>query len=203
MGHAVRKHSTICKYCGNEKVKVELRAMTVIHTNDPTTKVLSRLYESREDIIMRITEKSTNSEVKDAIRSSGRIMMLGHGNKYGLFSVPDKKGIYRRLIVNSDYAQFLRDKECIGIWCYANEFAMHYGLHGLFSGMIISELHEALENHISATKEEIDHEMEKFVIRLRDCIKKYGLKDTPARMKELDDVKSALTKFNYSRLYYY
>lgn len=177
--------------------------MTVIHTNDPTTKVLSRLYESREDVVMHITEKSTNSEVRDAIRSAESIMMLGHGNKYGLFSVPDKKGIYRRLIVHSDYAQFLRDKECIGIWCYANEFAMHYGLHGLFSGMIVSELHEAVENNIPATKEEIDSEMEKFVIRLRDCIEKYGLKDTPARMKELDDARSLLTEFNYSRLYYY
>ena len=177
--------------------------MTVIHANDPTTSMLSRLYGSREDIIMRITEKSTNSEVKNAIRSANRIMMLGHGNKYGLFSVPDKKGIYRRLIVHSDYAQFLRDKECIGIWCYANEFAMHHKLHGLFSGMIISELHEAVENNIPATKEEIDCEMEKFVTRLRDCIEKYGLKDTPVKMKELDDVRSALTKFNYSRLYYY
>ena len=183
-------------------MKEELAVMTVIHTNDPTTIVLSRLYESREDVIMRITEKNTNSEVKGAIRRAGRIMMLGHGNKYGLFSIPDKKGIYRRLIVNSDYAQFLRDKECIGIWCFANEFAMHYGLHGLFSGMIISELHEAVENNIPATKEEIDYEMEKFVNRLRDCIEKYGLKDTPDRMKELDNTKSDLTKFNYSRLYY-
>lgn len=177
--------------------------MTVIHVNDPTTKVLSQLYKSREDVSVCITEKNTNSEVKNAIRNADCIMMLGHGNKYGLFSIPDKKGIYRRLIVNSDYAQFLRDKECIGIWCYANEFAIHYGLHGLFSGMIISELHEAVENNIPATKEEIDSEMEKFVIRLRDCIETYGLKDTPARMEELDDVKSALTKFNYSRLYYY
>lgn len=88
-------------------MKEELAVMTVIHTNDPTTIVLSRLYESREDVIMRITEKNTNSEVKGAIRRAGRIMMLGHGNKYGLFSIPDKKGIYRRLIVNSDYAQFL------------------------------------------------------------------------------------------------
>lgn len=177
--------------------------MIVIHANDPTTSALSQLYRLREDVSVCITEKNTNSEVKNAIMNANGIMMLGHGNKYGLFSTPDKKGIYRRLIVNSDYAQFLRDKECIGIWCYANEFAMHYGLHGLFSGMIISELHEAVENHILATKEEIDYEMEKFVIRLRDCIEKYGLKDTPDRMKELDDVKSALTEFNYSRLYYY
>ena len=184
-------------------MKEELALMTVIHTNDPTTIVLSRLYESREDVIIRITEKSTNSDVKNAIRGADRIMMLGHGNKCGLFSTPDKKAVYRRLIVNSDHVQFLRNKICIGIWCYANEFALHYGLHGLFTGMIISELHEAVENNIPATKEEIDYEMEKFVTRLRYCIERYGLKDTPDRMKELDDTKSNLTKFNYSRLYYF
>lgn len=176
--------------------------MIVIHANDPTTSVLSQLYKLREDISVCITEKNTNSEVRNAIRNANGIMMLGHGNKYGLFSTPDKKGIYRRLIVNSDHVQFLRDKICIGIWCYANEFALHYGLHGLFSGMIISELHEAVENNIPATKEEIDSEMGKFVTRLRDCIEKYELKDIPDRMKELDDSKSDLTKFNYSRLYY-
>ena len=69
--------------------------------------------------------------------------------------------------------------------------------------MIISELQEAIDNGITATKEEIDVEMVKFTQRLRDCIDQYGLKDTPTRMKELDDVKSELTTFNYSNLYYF
>ena len=135
--------------------------MTVIHPNDPTTRVLSRLYEAREDFLWRITESSTNADVKQEIRNADVIMMLGHGNPYGLFSEPDKNGRYCRHIVDSRYAQFLRDKTCIGIWCYANVFAEKYGLHGLFSGMIISELQEAIDNHIAATKEEIDHEKAK------------------------------------------
>ena len=69
--------------------------------------------------------------------------------------------------------------------------------------MIISELHEAEENNIPATKEEIDIEMEKFVDRLRFCIETYGLHDVPARMLELNDVHSPLTEFNYNNLYYY
>ena len=69
--------------------------------------------------------------------------------------------------------------------------------------MIISELHEAIEMDVTTTKEEIDREMIKFATRLRDCINQYGLQDTPARMKELDDVKSELTLFNYNNLYYY
>lgn len=72
-----------------------------------------------------------------------------------------------------------------------------------FSGMIISEMQEAIDWNIHTTQEEISVEMEKFASRLRDCIAQYGLQDTPLKMKELDDVKSELTTFNYSRLYYF
>ena len=99
--------------------------------------------------------------------------------------------------------QFLRDKTCIGIWCHADQFAQRYQLHGLFSGMIISELQEAIDYGIEVTKDEIDREMVKFAQRLRHCIDNYDLEEVPMRMKELDDVKSALTTFNYDRLYYY
>lgn len=177
--------------------------MTVIHATDPTTQVLSLLYQQREDVRMLITERNTSSEVQRAIRSDDVVMMLGHGNEYGLFSKPEKNGEYRRFLITDRHVQFLRDKLCIGIWCYANKFAEKYRLHGLFSGMIISELQEAIDLGVPATKEEIDREMEKFTIRLNNCMNTYGLKQTPLRMKDLDDVQSALTKFNYSNLYYY
>lgn len=152
---------------------------------------------------MLITERNTSSDVQRAIRTDDVIMMLGHGNEYGLFSKPDKKGEYRRFLITDKHVQFLRDRTCIGIWCYANKFAEKYKLHGLFSGMIISELQEAIDLGVPATKDEIDREMEKFTIRLKDCIETYGLEQTPLRMKELDDVQSPLTTFNYGNLYYY
>jgi hypothetical protein len=49
---------------------------------------------------MHITESSTNSAVQRAIRETDTVLMLGHGNQYGLFSVPDKDGIYRRFMVD-------------------------------------------------------------------------------------------------------
>lgn len=177
--------------------------MTIIHANDPTTSVLSRLYAQREDVVTRITESSTNGDIQRAIRGDEVIMMLGHGNQYGLFSVPNKNGKYERFLITDRHVQFLRDKRCIGIWCHANLFAERYGLHGLFSGMIISELQEAIDYNIKATKEEIDIELEKFTLRLRSCIETYGLEETPKRLKGLDDAQSELTIFNYSHLYYY
>lgn len=177
--------------------------MTVVHATDPTTQVLSLLYQQREDVRMFITERNSSSDVQRAIRADNVIMMLGHGNEYGLFSKPDKNGDYRRFLIADRHVQFLRDKTCIGIWCYANKFAEKYRLHGLFSGMIISELQEAIDMGVPATKDEIDIEMEKFTIRLKECVETYGLEQTPLRMKELYDDQSELTKFNYGNLYYY
>lgn len=180
-----------------------LRRMTVVHANDPTTRALSLLYEAREDVSCRVAEKSTSSDVQRAIRDCDTVMMLGHGNEWGLFSTPDKKGRYERHIISSKLVDFLRGKTCIGIWCHANEFAEKYGLHGLFSGMIVSEPWEAEAEHISTTEEEIRIETEKFARRLRYCIDTYGLEETPMRMRELDDVKSELTNFNYGNLFFY
>ena len=177
--------------------------MIVIHATDPTTQVLSLLYQQREDVKLCITERDTSSDVQRALRADDVIMMLGHGNEYGLFSKPEKDGSFKRFMITDKHVQFLRDKTCIGIWCYANKFAEKYKLHGLFSGMIISELQEAIDLGMRATKDEIDTEMEKFTIRLKDCMETYGVEQTPIRMKELDDVQSLLTTFNYGNLYYY
>lgn len=177
--------------------------MIVVHANDPTTKFLSKLYETREDVTVRITEKSTNGAVRRALKADDDIMMLGHGNRYGLFSTPNRKGVFLRLLIDDSHTQFLRGKTCIGIWCHADEFAYKYKLHGLFSGMIISELQEAIEYNITATKEEIDAEMEKFAFRLKYCIENFALEEVPQRMLEMDDVKSELTRFNYRNLFYF
>lgn len=177
--------------------------MTVIHANDPTTQFLSVIYSQREDISRIITEINTTSEVKQAIRDDDTIMMLGHGNEFGLFSKPDQKGKVRRLLIKAEFVYLLREKTCIGIWCKANEFAKQYNLHGLFSGMIISELDEALLFEIPTTLEELHRENGKFAQRLKFCFDNYSLNEVPARMKELDDVKSPLTIFNYNNLFYF
>ena len=177
--------------------------MTIIHANDPTTKFLSQLYEAREDVSAHIDESITNAHVRNVIRRDSIIMMLGHGNEHGLFSKPNKKGKYDRFLVTDNHVQFLRGKTCIGIWCHADQFAQNYGLQGLFSGMIISELHEAVDCHVEATEEEIKTEMEMFTMRLKSCLEEYDLKEIPLVMRSLDYHKSELNDFNYSHLHYF
>lgn len=88
--------------------------MTIVHANDPTTKALSYLYEQRHDISAFVTESSTNGDVKRAIRGDDTIMMLGHGNQYGLFSKPNKNGDFKRFLITDRHVQFLREKTCSG-----------------------------------------------------------------------------------------
>ena len=112
--------------------------MTVIHATDFSTHVLSLLYQQRGGVRILITERSTSSDVQRAIRADDVIMMLGHGNDYGLFSKPDKNGEYRRFLITDRHVQFLRDKTCMGIWCYANKFAEKYRLHGRIEVIVLS-----------------------------------------------------------------
>ena len=177
--------------------------MTIIHANDPTTNFLSLLYEGREDLSQVVDEHCTNGEVFRAIRSDDTIMMLGHGNPFGLFSCPDKNGRFNRFLITDRHVEFLRGKTCIGIWCYAKQFAERYGLKGLFSDMIVSELQEAVDLNIPTTQAEIDNENLKFVTRLRHCIDTYDLKEIPQRLLDLDDVHSELTRFNYGNMFYF
>ena len=81
--------------------------------------------------------------------------------------------------------------------------------------MIISELEEVeiVENEekdengekkkIHTTQEEIDEENKKFALRLKFCIDNYPLNEIPQRMRELDDVKSELTNYNYNNVYFF
>ncbi len=130
-------------------------------------------------------------------------MMLGHGNEYWLFSKPHKNGKYDCFLITDRHVEFLWGKTCIDIWCHANKFAKRYGLTGLFMGMIISEQQEAVDLNIPAIKEEIDRENVKFASRFRECIDNCNLKNIPAQMQALDDVKTELTRFNYGNVNYF
>lgn len=91
----------------------------------------------------------------------------------------------------------------MALWCNADLFARKEGLHGLFSGMIISELNEALVYEVPTTQSELDEENVKLARRLRTLLdESIPLSDIPQRMFELNDTHTPLTDFNYSHFYY-
>lgn len=186
----------------------------IIHPNDQSTRFLRRLYGGDADPVL-LTELDNNKTIRETLLNrtlmDRPLVMLGHGCPQGLFAPRKNKncrnGInqFGRLIISSRHVDALRKREtpCIGIWCYAVEFARKYNLHGLFSGMIISELDEA---HDCGMYEFSNLEMQmynqEFAEALTDCIDKYPLQDVPDAMANYVSNPNRLEVFNYNNLYY-
>lgn len=181
--------------------------MLVIHPKDRTTAMLRALYEGLDAKV--VDDYRPTKEIAHLLHHTPhqeRIMLLGHGCDRGLFwRDDDTKDAFDHLIVFHPHAYHLRrhDGNIVAVWCNADAFARKEGLHGLFSGMIISELSEALLYDVETTQEELDKENVKLAQRLRMLLDEdIPLSDIPKRMLALDDVKSPLTTFNYQRFYY-
>ena len=133
-------------------------------------------------------------------------MLLGHGSDKGLsFRKDDSKDEFDKVIVSHAHAYHLRKhgRNIVAVWCNADQFACAEGLHGLFTGMIVSELNEALLYQVETTQEELDRENVKLARRLRALLdERIPLSEIPKRMLAMDDVHSPLTTFNYKNFYY-
>jgi len=115
----------------------------VIHPEDETTNFLKPIYAPLTNKMV-ISGGITKSELRRLIDVHDQILMLGHGSPAGLFSMgvfPDT-GSY---IIDDSTVNSLRIKtNSIFIWCNADRFIQGHSLSGLFSGMFISEIDEAL-----------------------------------------------------------
>lgn len=181
--------------------------MLVIHPKDKTTAMLSALYDGLE--VQVVADYRTTKEMGRLLHhvsTQERIMLLGHGSDKGLFfRKDDSKDEYDKVIVSHAHAYHLRkhDGNIVAVWCNADQFARAEGLHGLFTGMIVSELNEALLYQVETTQEELDRENVKLARRLRALLdERIPLSEIPKRMLAMDDVQSPLTTFNYNNFYY-
>lgn len=182
--------------------------MLVIHPTDNTTTVLSQLYKGTDS---KVVNQSVNRrEIEHLLYHCPRrerIMLLGHGSDKGLFSRTDNTTPeFDRIIVGHSHAYHLRRHggNIIGIWCHADKFARKEGLHGLFSGMIISDKQEAEEYGIITLQHLIDEANGVMFAKLRELLdEEIPLHEIPERMKALNDKPSSwLTRFNYENFYY-
>lgn len=108
----------------------------VIHPKDFTTRFLSEIYNGKDWTV--ISDNVSHSKLKKAIKDHDRVVMLGHGTEKGLIG-------HGRFIVDSTLVYLLRDKpESVYIWCNADVFVKKYDLKGFYTGMIISEVEEAI-----------------------------------------------------------
>ena len=175
--------------------------ITLIHPADPTTEFLEALYPEG---VSRITEERSGKEISKLLNHTSQVILLGHGTEEGLLA-PDSNGTPwgRRIISKSHRYYLTRVKKIIGIWCNANLFAHNLRLHGLFSGMMISELSEAQELGIPTSQEELGRENILWAQRLGDLLRSgTPLPQIPEIFRTLDTSKTPLTEFNYQILEY-
>jgi hypothetical protein len=109
----------------------------IIHPEDSSTAFLKQIYKDIRCSRV-ITKNQPKEELIDAIIKAKNILLLGHGDKNGLFN-PSEDSKY---IIDSEFGKLIESKNCLLIWCNADEFVSKNNLNfnGICTGMFISEL---------------------------------------------------------------
>ena len=172
--------------------------MIVIHIDSQKdTSFLTKCYEG---IDAKVFVNPTREEVEKVLTENPneKVMMLGHGSSYGLFSF-DWKGD----VIDRRNAHLLKDRECIGIWCYASDFARKEGLKGYFTSMFISNEGESQTFRHNATEKEVFDEVAIFAERVNTLIKnETPLDEWVGILQGQADYTKSFVKFNYSAMEY-
>jgi hypothetical protein len=137
----------------------------IIHPHDKTTHFLKPIYDNIPNKTI-ITGGLFVDEVNKLIYNHDQIIMLGHGSPKGLFGVNFK----RSYVIDEDQVDLLQDKECIFIWCHADQFVKEHNLKGFHSGMFISEVGEALIYKLKGDKQLVTESNNTFAFMLGSVI---------------------------------
>lgn len=162
----------------------------VIHPTDASTDSLKVIYKDKGyDVINNAS--ISKEELRKQIKSHDRIIMLGHGCGMGLLN-PNYLKTYsgKLLLIDDSFADILKEKETISIWCYSDVYFKRHNIPGFHTGMIISEVDEErlMLGYVPLNKEEINNNMLAFSQIIRECL------DMSAKeMKEY-----VLRKYNFS-----
>lgn len=175
--------------------------MIVIYVNSmEDTSTFSSIYKDLIDC--KLLYNPTREEVIDMLEKHPHetTLCFGHGNIYGLFN-KDFSGF----LIDNSMVHLLKDREVIGIWCYAKVFAFYNNLKGFFTDMFISNNNEAEFYCCKGNDEDVIMEQNKlFADNINTLIKD----NTPIELwvnilNESADKTINFVDFNYSRLVYY
>ena len=123
----------------------------LIHPHDISTHFLKPIYEDIPNKTV-ITGGLSTAEVENLIPMYDRIIMLGHGSPNGLFGI----NFNRTYIISENIVYLLQNKECIFIWCHADQFVKKHNLKGFHSGMFVSEVGEAVVYNLKGDRQLIN-----------------------------------------------
>jgi len=162
----------------------------VIHPKDSTTDFLCEIYKDKDWTV--INTNTSKKVLKEQIKEHDRIVMLGHGTEKGLLG-------FNKFVIDSTWVYLLRDKNCVCIWCNADEFVMKYGLKGFYTGMIISEYEEAIICCVPTNSQWIAESNTDFALAIKNSINDENMLE---KAKILYEGNSSVVEFNRNNLYY-
>ena len=177
-----------------------MKKTLVIHPSDKSTDFLKPIYSEIPNCTV-ISGGISKSEVEKEIGKHDRIIMLGHGTVYGLLSINLFGNVGH--VIDRESVKYLKNKECIFIWCNANIFVEYYRLKGLYSGMFVSEVDESVVCGCESTQNEVDNSNDFFSITLGEHINEEldvmyeNLKEKYGQIR----LKNKVAFFNHQRLY--
>jgi hypothetical protein len=164
----------------------------VIHPDDRSTDFLKEIYEGRGYTV--ITDRQTSArKLTKLVCAHKRIIMMGHGCPHGLLGMLDQ-------FMNYKFIGALREKECVAIWCNADQYVRLTGIRGFYTGMFLSEVDEANYFRIKTTQENVTYSNLLFTGLVKVFIDYPDKLLTEIKMKYTGDC--PVIKFNNERLYY-
>jgi hypothetical protein len=164
----------------------------LIHPDDPTTDFLKGVYRNKSFNVIN-DPFIDSSSIDEYIIDHDRIICLGHGCEAGLF------GAFG-MIIDSSLAPILKEKDLVCIWCNADQFMVRNKLTGLYSGMFISEVHEARMNNIETDQDAVSRSNDLFATLLGKYLEYKG--DIIEKLKQEYFLENdPVITFNRNRLY--
>lgn len=150
-----------------------MKKTLVIHPSDRSTDFLKIVYENHTNDWTILNDfVGTKKGLMKIISEHDRIIMMGHGTPYGLLNTGSFNGAFDWNIIDDSFADVLKRKETVSIWCHSDEFFAPLGIKGFHTGMIISEVSEAscVLDKTPLDKEQTLENMKMFATAIRDCI---------------------------------
>jgi len=173
----------------------------IIHPTDRSTDFLKPIYSKISDATIIVS--GTKEQVNEEITKHDRIMMMGHGSPWGLFSVGRFIGS-NGYVIDHDTVELLRDKQNVFIWCNADKFVNKHQLEGLYSGMFISEVGEAIYCGLPGTAQEVVDESNNTFANLLGSVINKPLNEAYEYTKHYYDILAEVNPvalYNTNRLY--
>ena len=165
------------------------------------TTLLRQVYEGLDNIKLLVNPSSDKLHQVLLDNPTETLLDMGHGTGWGLLNA----NLSGYVLNGFDADELLHNRQVIGIWCHASDYAESYNVHGFFTSMFISNESEAnYYNYNSHTNEDIFNEVTLFSKRVNKLLKdKTPLNEWVEHLRSQADYSKDYVAFNYNGLRYY